>query len=71
VIDDHGTVLARAGRRHTRPGTNIGGSALVEAMLTRERGGGIFKLGHQRVLAAFDAVPRSAENIRMAVSVRL
>src|SRR4051794_27281742 len=33
VIDDHGTVLARAGRRATRPGTNIGGSALVKAML--------------------------------------
>ena len=70
VIDDHGTVLARAGRVQTAPGTNIGGSALVRAMLSRERGEGIFRLGHLPVLSAFDTVPLSADNIRVAVSVR-
>jgi hypothetical protein len=70
VIDDHGTVLARAGRRSTRPGTNIGGSALVKAMLNREHGEGTFRLGRLPVRAAFDTVPLSADNIRVAVSVR-
>jgi hypothetical protein len=69
VIDDHGTVLARAGVRPTRPGTNIGGSALVRAMLSRDQGEGTFRLGHRKVRAAFDAVPLSAENMRVAVSV--
>jgi hypothetical protein len=71
VIDDHGTVLARAGRRETRPGTNIGGSALVKAMLSREQGEGTFRLGHKLVRAAFDTVPLSADNMRVAVSVPL
>jgi hypothetical protein len=70
VIDDHGTVLARAGRRETRPGTNIGGSALVKAMLSRDQGDGTFRLGHTLVNAAFDTVPLSADNMRVAVSVR-
>jgi hypothetical protein len=70
VIDDHGTVLARAGRRRTRPGTNVGGSALVKAMLSRDQGEGTFRLGHKSVDTAFDTVPLSADNIRVAVSVR-
>jgi hypothetical protein len=70
VIDDHGTVLARAGRRETRPGTNIGSSALVKAMLSRDRGEATVRLGHKLVDAAFDTVPLSAENMRVAVSVR-
>jgi hypothetical protein len=69
VIDDHGTVLARAGRRETRPGTNIGDGALVKAMLSRERGEGTFRLGRKLVDAAFDTVPLSGDNMRVAVSV--
>jgi hypothetical protein len=69
VIDDHGTVLARAGRQPTRPGTNVGGSALVKAMLDRGQGEGTFRLGKRRVRTAFDVVPLSADNIRVAVSV--
>jgi hypothetical protein len=71
VIDDHGTVLARAGRRPTRPGTNLGGNALVEAMLSHVRGEGTFRLGPKKLVrTAFDSVPLSDGNMRVAVSLR-
>ena len=69
VIDGHGTVLARAGIKPTRPGTNLGGTALVKAMLSRKRGEGDFRLGKRSVRSAFDTVPLSADNMRVAVSV--
>jgi hypothetical protein len=70
VIDDHGTVLARAGRRPTRPGTNLGGNALVEAMLNNPQGEGTFRLGQRKVRSAFDTVPLSDGNMHVAVSVK-
>ena len=69
VIDGHGTVLARAGVKHTRPGTNLGAAALVKAMLSEKRGEGDFRLGKRSVRSAFDTVPLSADNLRVAVSV--
>jgi len=69
IIDGHGTVLARAGAKPTRPGTNLGGSALVKAMLSEKRGEGDFRLGKRSVRSAFDTVPLSADNMRVAVSV--
>jgi hypothetical protein len=71
VIDDHGTVLARAGRRPTRPGTNLGGNALVEAMLRHVQGEGTFRLGRKKLVrTAFDTVPLSDGNLHVAVSLR-
>jgi hypothetical protein len=70
VIDDHGTVLARAGVRPTRPGTNIGGNALVEAMISEPQGEGNFRLGKKPVRSAFDTVPLSDGNMHVAISVK-
>jgi hypothetical protein len=71
VIDDHGTVLARAGRRQTRPGTNLGSNTLVEAMLSHVRGEGTFRLGRKKLVrTAFDTVPLSDGNMHVAVSLR-
>jgi hypothetical protein len=70
VIDDHGTVLAHAGRRPAKPGTNLGNKALVETMLGKDQGVGTFRLGHKPVRAAFDTVPLSDHAIHVAVSVR-
>jgi hypothetical protein len=70
VIDDHGTVLARAGLRLTRPGTNIGGNPLVEAMLSHNQGEGNFRLGKKPVRTAFDTVPLSDGNMHVAVSLK-
>jgi hypothetical protein len=71
VIDDHGTVLARAGRRHTRPGTNLGSNTLVKAMLSHVRGEGTFRLGRKKLVrTAFDTVRLSDGNMHVAVSLR-
>ena len=70
MIDDHGTVLARAGERPTRPEINIGNNALVKAMIADAEGEGNFRLDKQPVTSAFDTVPLSDGNMHVAISVK-
>jgi hypothetical protein len=70
VIDEHGTVLARAGERSTPSGVNLGSRPLVERMLSeRQEGVGGFSFAGERVRAAYDVVPLSGGAIHVAVSV--
>lgn len=70
VVDEHGTVLARAGRRQTSPGRNLAAKSLVRAMLANDQGTGSFKLAGRPVTSAFDTVPATGGAVHVAVSVR-
>jgi hypothetical protein len=70
VTDDHGTVLGRAGHRHTPPGRNVSSAQLVKAMLADEAGSGRFHLGGTPVASAFDTVAATHGSVHVAVSVR-
>jgi hypothetical protein len=70
VVDEHGTVLARAGKRPTPPGRNLAAKSLVRAMLANDRGTGSFKLAGRPVSSAFDVVPPTGGAVHVAVSVR-
>lgn len=70
VVDEHGTVLARAGKRRTSPGRNLGAKSLVRAMLANDRGIGAFRLAGLDVISAFDTVRPSGGAVHVAVSVR-
>ena len=70
VVDEHGTVLARAGRKQTRPGRNLGAKPLVQRMLASDHGTGIFRFAGREVISAFDVVRRTGGAVHVAVSVR-
>jgi hypothetical protein len=70
VVDEHGTVLARAGRRQTRPGRNLAAKSLVDAMLATDEGIGAFRFAGLEVISAFDAVRATGGAVHVAVSVR-
>lgn len=70
LVDDHGTVLARAGAIRTPLGRNLGADALVKQMLEADQGAGHFRLGGHRVASAFRTVPSSDGAVHVAVSVR-
>lgn len=70
VVDEHGTVLARAGRRQTPPGRNLAAQSLVRSMLANDQGTGRFKLAGRPVTSAFDTVPPTRGTVHVAVSVR-
>jgi hypothetical protein len=68
VIDDHGTVLAHAGRAAAVIGTNLGGTALVKKALHGNRDVRRTRFDGKRVRAAFDVVPLSDDTIHVAVT---
>jgi len=70
VVDDHGTVLARAGAIRTPLGRNLGAAPLVMRMLMAAQGAGHFRLGGHLVATAFRTVPSSDGAVHVAVSVR-
>lgn len=70
VVDDHGTVLARAGAIRTPVGRNLGAAPLVMRMLMAAQGAGHFRLGGHLVATAFRTVPSSDGAVHVAVSVR-
>ena len=70
AVDEHGTVLARAGKSQTTPGRNLGAKSLVRAMLANDRGIGAFRLAGQPVISAFDVVRPTGGAVHVAVSVR-
>lgn len=70
VVDEHGTVLARAGRTRTAAGTNLGAVPLVKAMLSRDRGSGGYEIARHRVASAFDVLASTGGAVHVAVSVR-
>ena len=70
LVDNHGTVLARAGAVRTPPGRNLGANPLVKEMLTAAQGSGHFRLGGHVVASAFRTVPSSNGAVHVAVSVR-
>ena len=69
VLDDHGTVLARAGEVATEAGTNLGRSKLVKAVLTDDFGFGNFRLAGERVASAWGTAPLSEGETHVVVSV--
>lgn len=69
VVDEHGTVLASAGRKQTRPGRNLAGGPLVKAMLADDRGTGSFRFGGTMAISAFDVVGLTGGAVHVAVSV--
>ncbi|HEU4980721.1 MAG TPA: cache domain-containing protein [Solirubrobacterales bacterium] len=70
VVDEHGTVLARAGKRQTRPGRNLAAKSLVRAMLANDEGIGEFRLAGRPVISAFETVLPTGGAVHVAVSVR-
>jgi hypothetical protein len=69
VVDDHGTVLARAGALPTEDGTNLSGTRLVRSMLSGDFGHSRQSLAGEPVAAAWGVVPLSGGEIHVAVSV--
>ncbi len=69
VLDDHGTVLARAGEIDTPNGTNIGGGKLAKAILGDDFGHGKFTLAGNPLHTAWGTVPLSDGEWHVAVSV--
>ncbi len=70
VIDDHGTVLAHAGRTSTSVGTNLGATALIKKALRLDHSRGRTQFGGKKVFAAIDVVPLSGGAIHVAVTGR-
>jgi hypothetical protein len=70
VVDDHGTVLGRAGRRQTPSGVNLGSSRLVDSMVKSDHGSGLFQIAGSAVITAWDTVPLSDGATHVAVSVK-
>jgi hypothetical protein len=70
VVDEHGTVLARAGRRQTPLGRNLAAKSLVQEMLAKDRGTGTFRFAGRRVTGAFGVVGPTGGAVHVAVSVR-
>ncbi len=69
IVDDHGTVLARAGVQPTEDGTNLAGTRLVQSMLTDDFGHSRSRLAGEPVATAWGTVPLSDGEIHVAVSV--
>ena len=69
ILDDHGTVLTRAGDVATKTGTNLGRQKLVRAALADDFGFGNFKVGGERVASAWGTPPLSDGEIHVVVSV--
>ena len=69
VLDDHGTVLARAGAISTEDGTNIGGTKLARAILDEDFGVGTFDVNRVATEYAWGTVPISGGEIHAAVGV--
>ena len=70
VIDDHGTVLAHAGRTTIPVGTNLGASPLVKKALRLDHSRGRTKFEGGRLFAAIDVVPLSGGAIHVAATGR-
>ena len=69
LVDDHGTVLARAGAEPTEDGTNLARKRLVRSMLSEDFGHSRLGLSGEPVAAAWGIVPISDGEIHVAVSV--
>lgn len=70
VVDEHGTVLARAGRKQTRPGRNLAAKSVVQEMLASDEGIGVFRFAGRAVISAFDVIRLTGGAVHVAVSVR-
>jgi hypothetical protein len=70
LVDDHGTVLGRAGKRQTPSGVNLGSNPLVDSMTRADHGSGLFRIAGIPVITAWDTVPLSDGAIHVALSVR-
>jgi hypothetical protein len=70
VVDEHGTVLARAGKRQTPPSRNLAAKSLVRAMLANDHGIGAFRLAGRPVISAYDTVTPTGGAVHVGVSVR-